>query len=68
MIVKKGSFVIEGMENIQINIGKIVEEGWEQIAEGPSNLKAPLTKTIMGIQPQTIEALDMVIAELTKKG
>ena len=36
MIVKKGSFVIEGLENVQINIGKVGAEEEEQIAEGPS--------------------------------
>ncbi len=35
MIVKKGSFVIEGLENVQINIGKVVEKGEaEGVAEG----------------------------------
>ncbi|MCZ7406153.1 MAG: hypothetical protein O8C67_14665 [Candidatus Methanoperedens sp.] len=35
MIVKKGSFVIEGLENVQINIGKI-GEGLEEKIEGPT--------------------------------
>ncbi|MDP2841714.1 MAG: hypothetical protein Q8O17_05530, partial [Candidatus Methanoperedens sp.] len=35
MIVKKGSFVIEGLENVQINIGKVGADE-EQIAEGPT--------------------------------
>ena len=35
MTLKKGSFVIEGLENVQINIGK-VGAGEEQIAEGPT--------------------------------
>ncbi len=35
MVVKKGSFVIEGLENVQINIGKIVA-GEEVTAEGPT--------------------------------
>ncbi|MCX9084133.1 MAG: CO dehydrogenase/acetyl-CoA synthase complex subunit alpha [Candidatus Methanoperedens sp.] len=34
-MTKKGSFVIEGLENVQINIGK-VGAGEEQIAEGPT--------------------------------
>ena len=35
MKVKKGSFVIEGLENVQINIGKIGAEE-EQVVEGPT--------------------------------
>src|SRR3989304_4827925 len=35
MIVKKGSFVLEGLENVQINIGKIVEKE-EEAVEGPT--------------------------------
>jgi len=35
MSIKKGSFVIEGLENVQINIGKVGAED-EQIAEGPT--------------------------------
>ena len=36
MIIKKGSFVIEGLDNVQINIGKIVEPGQESVIEGPT--------------------------------
>ncbi len=36
MIVKKGSFIIEGLENVQINIGKVVEQGQEAEVEGPT--------------------------------
>jgi acetyl-CoA decarbonylase/synthase complex subunit alpha len=35
MSLKKGSFVIEGLENVQINIGKLGADE-EQIAEGPT--------------------------------
>ena len=35
MTPKKGSFVIEGLENVQINIGKVGAEE-EQISEGPT--------------------------------
>ncbi|NJD78579.1 MAG: CO dehydrogenase/acetyl-CoA synthase complex subunit epsilon [Candidatus Methanoperedens sp.] len=34
MTIKKGSFVIEGLENVQINIGKVVGQGQE--IEGPT--------------------------------
>ncbi|MDP2841344.1 MAG: hypothetical protein Q8O17_03585, partial [Candidatus Methanoperedens sp.] len=36
MIVKKGKFVIEGLENVQINIGAIGEEEAQLEAEGPT--------------------------------
>ncbi len=36
MIVKKGKFVIEGLENVQINIGAIGEEETQLEAEGPT--------------------------------
>lgn len=35
-MIKKGSFVIEGLENVQIHIGKIVAPGDELLAEGPT--------------------------------
>ncbi|GFO98101.1 CO dehydrogenase/acetyl-CoA synthase complex subunit epsilon, partial [groundwater metagenome] len=36
MIVKKGKFIIEGLENVQINIGAIGEEEAQLEAEGPT--------------------------------
>ncbi|MBE0522142.1 MAG: CO dehydrogenase/acetyl-CoA synthase complex subunit epsilon [Candidatus Methanoperedenaceae archaeon] len=36
MAIKKGKFVIEGLENVQINIGKVIEEGAERLIEGPT--------------------------------